>query len=98
MHQVKNGTVPKIFSNDFSKVGHTYSTRFALNSFQFPRSSKTSRFSILFRGPKLWNEFLTNNEKDVSTLSTFKRLIKKKFLILITNYTIFSNDSFTKKF
>ena len=74
MYQVKMGTVPKIFNNDFSSVDHSYSTRFALNSFQLPRSSKTSKFSILLRGPKLWNEFLNNNEKEILTLSSFKNL------------------------
>ena len=80
MHQVKNGTIPKIFNNNFSTVDHSYSTRFALNSFQLPKSSRTSKFSILLRGPKLWNQFLTNKEKDIAALSTFKRILKIKIL------------------
>ena len=88
MHQVKNGTIPKIFNNNFSAVNHYYPTRFALNSFQLPRSSKTPKFSILLRGPKLWNQFLTNNEKDITTLDTFKRLLKKRILD-INNELIF---------
>ena len=88
MYQVKNGTIPKIFNNNFSTVDHYYPTRFALNSFQLPRSSKTPKFSILLRGPKLWNQFLTNNEKDITTLDTFKRLLKKRILD-INNELIF---------
>ena len=80
MYQVRNGTIPKIFNNNFFTVDHFYPTRFASNSFQFPRSTKTPRFSILSRGPKLWNQFLTNNEKVITSQGTFKRLLKKKIL------------------
>ena len=80
MYQVKHGTIPKIFNKDFTSVEHSYRTRFALNNFQLSRSSKTSKFSILLRGPKLWNEFLTSDEKNIATLSTFKKLLKRKIL------------------
>ena len=80
MYQVKSCTLPKIFNDNFSSVDHSYSTRFALNSFQLPRSSKTSRFSIAQRGPKLWNEFLTNDEKNCSSHFTFKQILKNKIL------------------
>ena len=43
MYQVKNVTKPKIFSNNFSSVDHYYPTRFASNSFQFPKSSKPQK-------------------------------------------------------
>ena len=80
MYQIKHGTIPTIFNSDFTTVEHSYRTRFALNSFQLPRSSKTSKFSILLRGPKLWNEFLTSDEKNISTLISFKNAMKKKIL------------------
>ena len=80
MYQVKNGTLPKIFNDNFSSVEHSYPTRFALNSFQLPRSLNTSRFSIISRGPKLWNEFLTTDEKNSSSLASFKSTLKNKIL------------------
>ena len=89
MYQVKHGTIPKIFNNDFTSVDHSYRTRFALNSFQLPRSSKTSKFSILLRGPKLWNEFLTSDEKNIPTLSSFKIELKKKILDFNNELTFF---------
>ena len=88
MYQVKKGIIPKIFNNNFSSVEHPYPTRFFLNNFQLPRSSKTSKFSIISRGTKVWNQFLTDDEKNSQTLSSFKYLIKKRFLNLITNYCI----------
>ena len=80
MYQVKNGIVPNIFNSNFSSVDHSYSTRFSLNSFQLPRSLKTSKFSINIRGPKIWNQFLTNEEKNNPTILSFKRNLKKKIL------------------
>ena len=80
MYQVNNGTVPKIFNNNSSSVEHSYRTRFAVNNFQLPRSSMTSKFSIILRGPKLWNQFLTNDEKNSPTLFSFKRTLKDKIL------------------
>ena len=80
MYKVKMGTIPKIFNRNFSSVEHSYNTRFSLNSFQLPRSSKTSKFSIVLRGPKLWNNFLTDNEKNNSTFSSFKQVLKNKVI------------------
>ena len=80
MYQVKNNVVPKIFNDNFPTVDHSYSTRFSINNFQFPRSSQTSRFSIILRGPKLWNEFLNNEDKNIPKLFTFKRNLKIKIL------------------
>ena len=80
MYQVKHGSIPKIFSDDFSSVEHTYSTRFSRKNFQLPRSLKTSRFSIISRGPKIWNDLLSNNEKDFPSLFSFKYSLKKQIL------------------
>ena len=52
MYKIKMGSIPKIFNNNFSSVDHACPTRFSLNSFQLPRSLKTSKFSIILRGPK----------------------------------------------
>ena len=78
MYQVKTSTIPKIFNRNFSSVEHSYNTRFAIDNFQLPRSVMLSRFSIISRGPKLWNQFLTNVEKSSSNLSSFKHLVKNK--------------------
>ena len=76
MCKTKMGSIPKIFNNNFSSVDHAYPIHFSLNSFQLPRSLQTSKFSIILRGPKLWNDFLTNAEKNNSSLFSFKRAIK----------------------
>ena len=84
---MKNSTIPKVFEDNFSSVDHSYQTRFAVNSFQLPRSSKTSKFSIILRGPKIWNHFLNDEDKSSPTLSSFKHKMKTK--ILDSNNEIF---------
>ena len=88
MYQMKHNTTPMIFNESFSNVDHSYPTRFATNSFQLPRSSRTSKFSITLRGPKLWNQFLNDEEKNIPTLSSFKYKLKSKILDF-DNETIF---------
>ena len=80
MYQVKHNNVPKIFNSNFSAVEHPYSTRFSLNSFQLPRSSGASKFSIISRGPKLWNDYLTKEDKNCPSYYAFKRNLKKRIL------------------
>ena len=58
MYQLKNGTIPKIFINNFSNVEHSYPTRFAANSFQLPRSSKTSKIIDIMTWSKVKESIL----------------------------------------
>ena len=39
-----------------------------------------SKFSIIIRGPKIWNHFLTNEEKNNPKILSFKRNLKNKIL------------------
>ena len=51
----------------------------------FSRSNtlkKTSRFSILNRGPLLWNNVLNKETKSILSLSDFRNTIKKQLINL----------------
>ena len=89
MYKVKMGTVPQIFNSNFSSADHCHNTRFSLNCFQLPRSSKVSKFSIIIRGPTLWNKFLTDNEKNNSSFPSFKQILKNKLLNFDNELTFF---------
>ena len=89
MYQVKKGTIPKIFNKNLSSVEHSYPTRFAINNFQLPRSSMTSKFSIILCGPKIWNQFLTDEEKNSPTLFSLKLTLKNKILDCNNELTFF---------
>ena len=42
--------------------------------------NKVTKFSITCRGPKLWNNFITNDTKLITNISRFKKTIKKQIL------------------
>ena len=60
MHKVSNNVAPLIFNDMFKKPSHKYPTNFSHNNFNLKKCSlNCTKYSISFRGPKLWNEFLT---------------------------------------
>ena len=64
MFETKNEENPRIFSDQFSNIDHKYSTRFSDNNFkQHKRISNSTYYSIVNRGPYLWNNFLNTKEK-----------------------------------
>ena len=80
MHEVSNNVAPLIF-NMFKKPSHIYPTNFSHNNFSLKKCSLNSnKYSISFRGPKLWNKFLNTNKKLISSYNLFSRKIKSKLL------------------
>ena len=58
MHKVNNNLAPIAFHEIFTKPSHNYPTNFSYNSFSFKKCSLNSaKYSISFRGSKLWNDF-----------------------------------------
>ena len=81
MHKVSNNVAPLIFNDMFKKPSHKYPTNFSHNNFSLKKCSLNStKYSISFRGPKLWNEFLNTDEKQISSFNLFSRKIKSKLL------------------
>ena len=81
MFKTKNEESPNIFSNQFSNVNHKYPTKFSENNFKQPkRISNSTYYSIVNRGPYLWNNVLSNDEKSISSYLQFKKSIKQKLL------------------
>ena len=58
-----------------------YSTQFSETNFKYEKYSLTcKKQSISVRGLKIWNEFLTKEEKEIQSHSIFLRKIKTKLL------------------
>ena len=56
-------------------------TNFSKSNFNLKSVSLNStKFSISFRGPKLWNEILQTEEKELECFSLFQNRIKSKLL------------------
>ena len=81
MYNFNKNETPIIFYNLIKKPIHKYPTKFSKNSF----SLKTfflngSKYCISFRGPKIWNDFLTNEEKEINSYLLFSKAIKSKLI------------------
>ena len=81
MHKVKNNEAPVAFQEIFTKPAHNYPTNFSYNNFTLKKFSlKSTKYSISFRGAKLWNELLTNEEKQIISHKLFSKMVKSKLL------------------
>ena len=66
----------------FLKLTHKYPTQFSeTNNFKYKKYSLTStKHSISVRRPKISNEFLSKEEKEIQSHSIFLRIIKTNLL------------------
>ena len=81
MHKTKYGINLRIFLPKFREVDHQYPTRFSRNSFYYKISAcKTTSFAVTLRGPIIWNNFLSQQEKSIPHLLSFLKQIKFKLL------------------
>ena len=79
MHQISTKTAPSVFPSKFKKPSNLYSTRICnINYFKATYKLIKCKFQISVRGPYLWNEFLTQTEKELENVSSFKILVKQK--------------------
>ena len=81
MHKFKAETVPGVFLPKFQKQAHPYPTNFSKLNYIKPTSQLSrSKYRISVRGPDLWNEFLTDSEKEIENLSLFKSKVKSSLI------------------
>ena len=84
MFKVKNNIILRAFNQVFSLIDQIYPTKFSDNSFKmYDFNLKLTRFAICSRGPTMWNNFLTENEK--SYIAVSKNKFKEKILNFLTN-------------
>ena len=82
MYNLSKNETPAVFNNLIKKPVNKYpkiifsENNFSLKSF-FLNGSK---FCISFQGPKVWNDFLTNEEKEINSYALFSRAIKSKLI------------------
>ena len=90
MFKVKSSITPRVFSHVFSLIDHLYPTRFFDNSFKMCNFNlKLTCFAIAFRGPTIWNKFLTESEKCYTSIDVFKNMIKEKILNFSNEFLFF---------
>ena len=83
MHKFNHQGTPRIFNDLIKKLVHKYQTNFSKSNFCLKNVSLNStKYSISFHGPKLWNEILHREEKELESYSLFQNIIKPKLLII----------------
>ena len=81
MPQVSNNVAQLIFHDMFTEPSQKYHTNFSLKNFSLKKCCLNSaKYSISFRGPKLWNDFLNTDEKQISYHNLFSRKVELKLL------------------
>ena len=90
MHKVKIETVAVVFLPKFEKLAHPSPTNFSkLNYIKLTSQLSRSKYRISVRGPTLWNEFLTDSEKEIENISLLKvkmSLFKSKVIFKLFSY------------
>ena len=83
MYKFKNKQTPKTFNDIIDAPVHQYPAKFSKANFSVKQFAlRSTKYSISVRGPKIWNEFLSNEEKSIDSHALF--LAKIKSLLLYT--------------
>ena len=91
MHKVSNNVASLTF-NIFKKPSRKYPTNFSHSNFSLQKCSlNITKYSIPFRRPKLWNEFLNTHEDQISCNNLFSRKFKLKLLHTENEVSYFRN-------
>ena len=81
MHKIKHKDTPNIFLKLFGVPCYAYLTNFSLINFSVQGTFLiTTRFAISVRGPILWNNGLSKNEKEIDNFLLFKQCAKEKIM------------------
>ena len=59
MHRIKMGNIPEVFHETIKKPDHKYPTTFFNLNYSIKKYSlKSTKYSVSYRGPTLWNAIL----------------------------------------
>ena len=88
--QNRKSDIPAIFNDIVKRPGEKYQTKFSkLNNILRKYSLTNSRFSNSFRRPKLSNEIVNKEEKELESHTLFKKCVKLKLLNMENEYFYF---------
>ena len=73
-----NKLAPTIFQEKFRIYKHKYQSRRTQNFYLPEAKSKNSEFKISYRGPNLWNNVLSKEQKMLTSVHTLKTSIQKQ--------------------
>ena len=81
MYKLNKIKAPLTFNELIRNPFHKYTTKFSENYFSLKAIFlKSTKYCISFRGPKIWNNFLTKEVKELQWFSLFKKVVHSKLL------------------
>ena len=90
MHKIQGKSAPSIFLRKFRKPSHSYPTRFShLNYVKPTPKLNKCKYGISYRGPFIWNNFLSTADKEITDVAKFKAATKSKLLSLKNETSFF---------
>ena len=90
MHKIQGKSALSIFLSKFRKSSHSCPTQFShLNYVKpIPKLNKC-KHRISYRGPFIWNNFLSTTYKEITDVANFKTATKSKLLSLKNEISFF---------
>ena len=99
MHKIQGKSATSIFLPKFRKLSHLYSTRFShLNYVKPTPKLNKCKYGISYRGPVIWNNFLSTADKEITDVAKFKAATKSKLLSLKNETSFFKYQIFVLLF
>ena len=90
MHKAYNETSPETFFKLFQKVSHPYPTGFSKLCYKIPQTNLVKcKYGISNRGVLIWNNILSDYEKQIESSSLFESKVKLKLLAFENKITCF---------
>ena len=81
MYKFKSKQTPKIFNDIIRRFVQQYPTQFSKDNFSVKKLSlRSTKHSVSIRRLKIWNEFVTHEEKSVESHKLFLKKIKSSVL------------------
>ena len=78
MHKFINNQIPSISSDLMERSDHNYPRNFSQSAFCLKRYSlNRTEYSISMWEPKLWNDVINKEKKDIKSYSFFQQKKKK---------------------
>ena len=94
MHRIKMGNIPEVFHETIKKLNHKYPTTFSNLIYSINKYSlKSTKYSVSYRGPTLWNTILDKRDKEIESHLLFKKKIKSKLLDITIEQMFFLNNA-----
>ena len=81
MYKLNKNKAPLTFNELIKKPFHKYPTKFPENCFSLKAISlKSTKYCISLHSPKIWNNFLTKEVKELQSFSIFEKAVLLKLL------------------